>query len=215
MAGQKHDPVGQYDSPVKRRVAIALHHYRTAFSRDTSSIFGDALALSKLSALTRIPALVLEGGQVLIDSAAILDHLDALVAPEAALIPRSGPERRRILQATVLAQGTLEKIAAVVYERHFHLAAHISPEWEQRCASQATAGLALLEQLCAAPWFCGASFTHADAMMATTLTYALLRLPDIVPPGAYPKLHANARACEALPAFQAAAISASETMPNS
>ncbi len=206
--------VGQYDSPVTRRVAIALHHYGIPFTRDTRSIFGDAQALSKLSPLTRIPALVLDDGEVLIDSAAILDHLDGLVAPEVALIPRSGPDRRRILQATALVQGTMEKIAAVVYERHFHPAAHISPEWEQRCLSQATAGLALLEQRCAAPWFCGPDFTHADAMMACTLAYAHLRMPEVVPPGAYPKLHAHALACEALPTFQAAAISATETMPS-
>jgi len=50
--------VGQYDSPVTRRVAIALHHYGTSFTRDTRSIFGDAAAVSRISRLTRIPALV-------------------------------------------------------------------------------------------------------------------------------------------------------------
>ena len=30
--------VGQYDSPVTRRVAIALHHYGMPFTRDTRSI---------------------------------------------------------------------------------------------------------------------------------------------------------------------------------
>ncbi len=78
--------------------------------------------------------MVLDDGEVLIDSAAILDHLDAQGAPKAGLIPRSGPKRRRILQATALAQGTLEKIAAMVYERHFHPAGHISPEWENAAA---------------------------------------------------------------------------------
>jgi glutathione S-transferase len=62
---------------------------------------------------------VLDTGEVLIDSAAILDHLDDL-ACDLALCPRSGPARRQVLQMTALAQGTLEKVAAVVYERHFH-----------------------------------------------------------------------------------------------
>lgn len=111
--------VGQYDSPVTRRVAIALHHYGIPFTRDTRSIFGDAAAIGGISPLTRIPALVLDDGEVLIDSASILDHLDEQ-AGDAALIPRSGTQRRRVLQMTALAQGTLEKVAAVVYERHFH-----------------------------------------------------------------------------------------------
>jgi glutathione S-transferase len=64
--------VGQYDRPVTRRVAIALHHYGMPFTRDTRSIFGDAAAVAKISPLTRIPALVLDDGEVLIDSAANL-----------------------------------------------------------------------------------------------------------------------------------------------
>ena len=88
--------IGQYDSPVTRRVAIALHHYGIPFDRDTRSIFGDAAAVGKISPLTRIPALVLDDGEVLIDSAAILDHLDEQ-AGDAVLIPASGPGRRRVL----------------------------------------------------------------------------------------------------------------------
>ena len=59
--------VGQYDSPVTRRVAIALHHYGIPFTRDTRSIFGDAAAIGGISPLTRIPALVLDDGEVLIN----------------------------------------------------------------------------------------------------------------------------------------------------
>lgn len=119
--------VGQYDSPVTRRIAIALNHYGISFTRDTRSIFSDALAVGKISPLIRIPALVLDDGEVLIDSAAILDHLDEQ-AGHAALMPASGSSRRRILQLTSLAQGTLEKVAAVVYERHFHPPEHRSSD---------------------------------------------------------------------------------------
>ncbi len=205
--------VGQYDSPVTRRVAIALHHYAIAFSRDTRSIFGDADAVSKVSTLTRIPALILDNGEVLIDSAAILDHLDSLAPPGRALVPPHGDARRHVLQATALAQGTLEKIAAVVYERHFHPPAHISLDWQNRCLSQAAAGLAELERRGRHPWFCGENFSHADVMTAATIAYADLRLPEIMPSGSYPNLRVLARACEALPAFKAAAISENETMP--
>ena len=58
--------VGQYDSPVTRRVAVALHHYGIPFTRDTRSIFGEAEAVARISPLTRIPALVLDDGEVLI-----------------------------------------------------------------------------------------------------------------------------------------------------
>ena len=45
--------VGQYDSPVTRRVAIALHHCGIAFVRDTRSIFSDAAAVGRIIGLVR------------------------------------------------------------------------------------------------------------------------------------------------------------------
>ena len=90
--------VGQFDSPVTRRVGVVLHHYGIPFTRDTRSIFSDAAEIAKITPMIRIPALILEGGEVLIDSGAILDYLDEQVGPIRALIPSSGPARRKILQ---------------------------------------------------------------------------------------------------------------------
>jgi glutathione S-transferase len=206
--------VGQYDSPVTRRVAIALHHYGMAFTRDTRSIFSQADEVAQISPLTRIPALVLPEGEVLIDSAAILDHLDEIAGPRA-LIPAKGPERRRVLQMTALAQGTLEKAGAAVYERHFHPAAHQSAEWLTRCLGQTRAGLDHLTARVSAPYACGADLTHADAMITTLVWYLGDRLDEVLDPIAHAPLIALAAHCETLPAFRAASLSAFETMPKS
>ncbi len=204
--------VGQYDSPVTRRVAIALYHYGMPFTRDTRSIFGDAAAVGKISPLTRIPALVLEDGEVLIDSAAILDHLDEL-AGEAALMPANGAARRRVLQMTALAQGTLEKAGAVVYERHFHGPEHQSADWLARCLGQARAGLDELTRRLATPYACGATLTHADVMITTLIWYMQDRMDEVLSPTAHAALIALAEHCETLPAFRAAALSDFEKMP--
>jgi glutathione S-transferase len=204
--------VGQYDSPVTRRVAVALHHYGIPFSRDTRSIFGDAEAVGKISPLTRIPALVIDTGEVLIDSAAILDHLDAQSGSRA-LIPAAGTARREVLQMTALAQGTLEKVAAVVYERHFHPPGHRSAEWLARCLGQARAGLDELDRRLVTPYACGAALTHADVMITTLIWYMQDRMDEVLSPNAHARLIALAAHCETLPAFRAAAISDSEAMP--
>ena len=206
--------VGQYDSPVTRRVAIALHHYGIPFDRDTRSIFGDAAAVGRISPLTRIPALVLDDGEVLIDSAAILDHLDEQ-AGGAALIPGAGPARRRVLQMTALAQGTLEKVAAVVYERHFHHTEHRSTDWLDRCLGQARAGLDELTRRLATPYACEATLTHADVMITTLIWYMQDRMNEVLSPSAHAALISLAEHCEALPAFRAAALSDFEKMPRS
>ena len=205
--------VGQYDSPVTRRVAIALHHYGIPFTRDTRSIFSDALEVEKISPLTRIPALVLDDGEVLIDSAAILDHLDEQ-ADEVALICASGPMRRRTLQMTALAQGTLEKVAAVVYERHFHSPEHRSNDWLDRCLGQARAGLDELTRRLAAPFSCGTTLTHADVIITTLIWYMQDRMDEVLSPTAHLSLITLAKHCETLPAFRAAALSDFEKMPH-
>ncbi len=205
--------VGQFDSPVTRRVGVVLHHYGIPFTRDTRSIFGDAAEIAKITPMIRIPALILDGGEVLIDSNAILDYLDEQVGPARALIPPSGEARRKILQATARAHSCFEKSGALVYERIFHPPDHVSHQWLARCQSQLAAGLAELEALFKGPWLCGDTITHADIMLACAIGYMNLRIGSAFPPGAYPKLAALAAKCEALPAFIAASIGANETMP--
>jgi glutathione S-transferase len=204
--------VGQYDSPVTRRVAVALHHYGIPFTRDTRSIFGEAEAVGQISPLTRIPALVLDDGEVLIDSAAILDHLDQQ-AGDRALCPATGPDRRSVLQMTALAQGTLEKAAAVVYERHFHPPAHQSRDWLTRCLGQARAGLDELTRRLSAPYACGVTLSHADVMITTLIWYMQDRMDEVLSPSDHAPLIALAQHCETLPAFRAAALSDFEKMP--
>ena len=205
--------VGQFDSPVTRRVGIVLHHYGIPFTRDTRSIFSDAKEIAKITPMLRIPALVLDGGEVLIDSNAILDHLDEQVGPARALMPPSGPLRRKILQTTAYASACFEKSGALVYERIFHAPEHVSQVWETRCQTQLAAGLTDLEHRYEGPWLCGQSLTHADIMLTCAIGYMNLRLQSAFPGGAYPQLEALAAKCEALPAFIACRIGAHETMP--
>ena len=68
--------IGQYDSPFVRRVGVALHTYGMTYDHWPWSTFGDADKLARYNPLRRVPTLVLEDGQVLIESSAILDFLD-------------------------------------------------------------------------------------------------------------------------------------------
>ncbi len=65
--------IGQYDSPFVRRVAIAMRLYGLAYEHRTWSTFGDAEKLAAFNPLRRVPTLVLDDGEVLIESFAILD----------------------------------------------------------------------------------------------------------------------------------------------
>src|SRR5258708_24849181 len=60
----------------------------------------DKEEVRRYSPMGKVPALVLDSGEVLIDSAGIIDVLHEMVAPEKALIPPSGAQRFKALQLT-------------------------------------------------------------------------------------------------------------------
>lgn len=68
--------IGQYDSPFVRRTAIALRLYGLPFEHKPWSTFGDAEQVAAYNPVQRVPTLVLDDGEALIESSAILDYLD-------------------------------------------------------------------------------------------------------------------------------------------
>jgi glutathione S-transferase len=191
--------VGQYDSPYVRRVAVSLRVLGFAYEHDTRSVFADFDAMRAVNPLGRIPALVLDGGEVLIDSAAILDWLDRSVGPGRALIPPGGAERRRALRLIALATGAIDKIGAAAYERMIRPAALRWPAWIERCLTQGTGAIAALA---AEPWPAAAELDQAQITTACMLRYVQMADPSLLPPGRFPGLEALSTRCEALPAFQ-------------
>jgi glutathione S-transferase len=192
--------VGQYDSPYVRRVAISLRVLGFAYEHDTRSVFGDFDALRRINPLGRIPSLVLDSGEVLIDSAAILDWLDQSVGPERALVPPAGAERRRALRLIALATGAVDKVGAAAYERIMRPAPLRWPEWVERSRIQ---GAGAIVALAAEPWPEQARLDQAEITTACMIRYVRMADPELLPPGRYPTLDALSECCEARPEFQA------------
>ncbi|MFT3989667.1 glutathione S-transferase family protein [Aestuariivirga sp.] len=206
--------IGQYDSPFVRRVAVTLAHYHMPFTRNPLSIFGDAEKVQALNPLLRVPALVLESGETLIDSGAILDHLDEQAGPARALIPPHGAERRKILQAMAVSTGISEKIVALFFERLFHKKDAVSHTLEKRQLSQIAHGLAHLERECGSPWFIDSRMSQADVTIGCMLSHLKLRMPELFPATKYPKLHALSLHCETRDEFVACRPGEDETVPS-
>lgn len=206
--------VGQFDSPYVRRVAVTLHHYHMPFTRNALSVFSDAKDMQKINPLVRVPSLILEGGETLVDSGAIIDHLDEMAGPARALTPAHGPMRRQVLQGVALASGAIDKTMAVFFERHFHTSKTISKDWEKRCLTQIEATLERLEHDCGSPWFIDAHMTQADVSVGCMIGYMKLRLPEVFPANRYPKLHALSLHCETREEFVKARPSPDETVPS-
>lgn len=202
--------VGQYDSPFVRRVAVTLNHYGIAFEREVLSVFSDFDAMLAINPLGKVPSLILDDGELLFDSRAILDYVDSLAEDEHCLVPREEPLRRAVLRFDAVATGLAEKL----YERGFEFARRSAdkrdPALVARVEKQIGSALEWLEAQALSPWLLGTRFTRADITTAVTLTYLEQKQPALIQKGQYPKLEAHWVRCEARPAFTRSPYSATE-----
>ncbi|HEV2156794.1 glutathione S-transferase family protein [Bradyrhizobium sp.] len=194
--------IGQYDSPFVRRVAIALRLYGIAFEHRPWSTFGDADTIAPYNPLRRVPTLVLDDGEALIESMVILDHLDELVGPEKAMLPRSGAGRRKHLRICALASGLGDKAVSLLYERV--LRKEQLALWVERCEAQIADVLKVLEAERAGvttPYWLGDRIGHADIVVACVVRFTREAHPRLFDAARYPALAAHAERCEALAPF--------------
>ena len=196
--------IGQYDSPFVRRAGIALTHAGIGFRHLPWSAFADATRLRAVNPLTRVPTMVLADGTTLVDSGAILDHIDRL--SPIALRPTGGAQRDAALRCEGLATGLADKAVALFYELRMHR--EPSAAWVARCREQiAATALALEAEAIARPegfWF-GGALSHADIAVACTWRFVREAHPGLLAEQRLLTLVAHCAALERLPVFRAIA----------
>src|ERR1700728_1793199 len=195
-----------FDSPFVRRVAISMQWLDIGYEHADWSVGRDFDRIRQHNPLGRVPTLVLDDGEVLAESAAILDYLDDRVGPARALLPAAGRERRQALQQIALAIGAAEKGREQIYERAFRPSEKHHDPWLQRCRAQMHGGLAAIERYCegrgAKSWLVGSALSQADITVSCAFTFLResLRPDDLSTP--YRRLAALTNRCEAMPAFK-------------
>jgi glutathione S-transferase len=194
--------IGQFDSPFVRRVGVALRLWDMAFEHQPLSTFGDAWRLAEYNPLQRVPVLVLDSGETLIESSAILDYLDETVGAARAMLPASGVARRAALRICGFATGLADKAVSLAYEQILHT--DVSDVWVARCRVQMESVLNILEadrQARPTPYWLGANIGHADIAVACALRFLAEAHPVYFDLSRYPALAAHSAICEAMPAF--------------
>jgi glutathione S-transferase len=194
--------IGHYDSPFVRRVGVSLHVLGIPFERKLLSVFSNAEEMRAFNPLVRVPTLILDNGERLVDSAAILDHLDETVGPERALVPARGEARREALQRMALATGIGDKAIAITYERR-KPAPKVDEGWIARCRSQQEGALAELDRRFAVTTLDGTHLMQPEITVGAMLGYLRLRQPETLPAARYPALEALSIRCEDHPSFRA------------
>lgn len=195
--------IGQYDSSFVRRIGIALNLYGVAYQHRPWSVFSDAEKLRGLNPLGRVPTLVLDDGEVLVESHAILDFVDSLVPPEKRMVPQHEPHRHKVFKIIALATGLVDRAVSLFYETKLHTTTsdHLMARWHNQIAGT----LATLEADRAtrqSPYWFGDVISHADIAVACALRHIHEGQPDVLTLSDYPALAAHCATLEALPVFK-------------
>jgi glutathione S-transferase len=139
--------IGVNRSPFTRRVAITLNIYGMPFEQRALSGFEDRDEVRAANPLGRIPALVLDSGEALVDSGAIIDHLDEVYGRDRALTPAAGADRRAVLKVAAMMMGACEKCLHAAYERNRRPPEKLHQPWIDDCIAQVTNTLAAVEAM--------------------------------------------------------------------
>lgn len=196
--------IGMFDSPFVRRVAITLDLLGLPFDHRNWSVGRDAEQIRRYNPLGRVPTLVLDDGETLVESSAILDYLDEIAGGEKALLPRTGALRRRGLKLMGIATGAADKGVSQIYERVFRPEDKRHQPWLDRCREQMDGGLLELDKACASlpldGWLLGARILQPDITVACCYTVLIEAVGFSA--ARYPALSAHVARCQALPVFK-------------
>src|SRR5471032_504134 len=197
--------IGVNRSPYTRRVAITLQHYGMPYETRDLTGFDNWEELKITNPLGRIPALILDDGEALVDSAAIVDHLDErrreLQGPESALVPPSGAGRRAVLRLASLMMGACDKGLHAAYERNHHPPEKVHLPWINDCKMRMTNALKAVDTI-AEPdrYLLLDRLTHADVTAFIAERLARVGL-GVDTEAETPRLRALTKRLAELPAF--------------
>lgn len=195
--------IGVNRSPYTRRVAITLAAYDVPYEQRCVSGFGNREEVRGHNPLGRIPALVIDDGETLIDSGAIVDHLDERYGGERPTIPRAGAERRAVLRVTVMMMGACDKGLQAAYHRNHTPVEKRHQPWVDDCTAQMVHALAAIDATVdpAAPYLLLGRLTQADITAFVAERLARFGL-NVDTASEMPRLHAHVRKLAGQPAFR-------------
>ena len=138
--------IGMLDSPFVRRAAIGLKLLGIPFEHRSISVFSGFEQFQALNPVVKAPTLILDDGQVLMDSTLILDYAERLAGPSAAIFPADLAKRARAVRLTGLALAASEKAVQIVYERKLRPTDKLHQPWLDRVRGQLRSAYYALEK---------------------------------------------------------------------
>jgi glutathione S-transferase len=171
--------IGSLASPYVRKVRVVLAEKKLDYEFELEDVWAANTTIDKLNPLGKVPSLIMEDGNVMIDSRVMVEYLDTLT-PVCKLLPPNGRDRADIKCWEALADGMLDAAVSVRLERLMRPVEKQSEEWMARQMRKVQLGLvSLSEKLGEQPYCAGNHYTLADVAVGCTLGWLSFRFPDI------------------------------------
>ncbi|UVM52611.1 MULTISPECIES: glutathione S-transferase family protein [unclassified Pseudomonas] len=194
--------IGMLDSPYVRRVAICAKCLGIPLEHESVSVFRNFEQFQQINPVVKAPTLVLDDGEVLMDSTLIIDYLEALAAPGKSLIANDPDQRLRSLRLIGLALAACEKSVQLYYERSLRPAEIQYGPWVERVEGQLAAAYSALErELEKQPLKTDGSITQDGITLAVAWSFTNLVVPDQVEATQFPLIDAFTAYAEGLEVF--------------
>lgn len=204
--------VGYLDSPFVRRVAISMRYLGIAYEHRELSIFRNYDEFRHLHPAVKVPALVFDDGEVMIDSSLIINYLESQVAGRS-LMPKDPARYRSASQQIANALVVMEKIAQLIYETGHRPTEKQHGPWLERIHQQLEGSVRLMEKAVAAnaaagqAWLSGEQPGQADISTAVAWRFAQHIDAVQLKPEDFPALVAFSAQAEQQPEFMACPLS--------
>jgi glutathione S-transferase len=199
--------IGYLDSPFVRRVAVTAQYLALPYEHRELSIFRDFDQFRAINPLVKVPTLICDDGQTLVDSTLIIDYLESIAGRS--LMPASETDRIRALNIIGTSMVAMEKVAQLIYETKQRPEHVQHAPWIDRLSQQLCGALELMEGSVGdgSAWFFGAEISQADITAAIAWRFVQHVVPERASGDDYPGLVAFSRRAELLPEFVACPIS--------
>ena len=197
--------IGMLDSPFVRRVAVTAQFLGIPYEHNPLSIFKSYDDFRKINPLVKVPTLVCDDGEMLVESTLIIDYFESFHAGGKSLMPKTEADSVRALRAIGAALVAMEKVVAIIYERTQRPRELQHAPWLKRVDQQLRSALDVLEAHVGdgSEWIIGGKITQADITTAVAWRFTQYSVPRRISPDDYPGLAAFSARAEALPEFLA------------
>lgn len=195
------------DSPFVRRVAVTAQFLGLPYEHGELSIFRDFEEFRAINPLVKVPTLVCDDGQILVDSTLIIEFLESLAGKT--LMPSSETSRIRALNIIGTSMVAMEKVAQLIYETEQRPEDLQHQPWIDRLEKQLTGALGLMENSIddGSAWLFEDEIGQADITAAIAWRFVQHVVGERIAADDYPGLAAFSARAETLPQFQACPLS--------